>query len=758
MRKRRYLATTLALSILAPGSPGVACSIPPPEPAYWYRTHPDFPLQEFVGGRLGIVRPTWDPSYLVVAYRAWNGLSIDRAQRDELLELWARKDGHVAVGKEAPPEGNSAVTQWYAARRETGFAARSVAGYRLLRSYASFANCLDDAFVTASATLRARAKRYGSDSTTVRQWVVAQDQVFDNCGGDPFHGYPQSRPAPLAEPIDALAAADREYQIASALFYSGRFEAAEAAFRQISTTADSPWRIIARHLVARCFIRKATLRSEGVDREALRAAHDELRDILSDSALHDVHPASRRLLEFVLYRLEPERHCEEVRARITHQAPVPTLAGDVADVGRCATSPPRDDLAMWLQALPSIRNAGAEERRRLVSSSLDRWRQQKGVHWLVAALLSANADEPRLDEVLEGGREFDAPASALPTVSYNLARLEIAQADRPSARRRLDGLLAMGEDALGRASYNLARSLRFQAADDLDDLLRHAALRPAGWVDPDFSDDAVATSKRDDAWRLDPKTAEVLSWLPLSLQVEALRGDALPVPVRIQLAGAAWVKAVALGRDEIASAIAERLIVLEPGAQSLLARYLHAADAAARSREALMILSRNTYPPVVRPLGSLVGNVAPAPAKELRWADGWYSRRSWSCGVGHLRCHCEPSSSCSGCEVWPWNDVEQGFPAFLTADDRAESRREWEELKAVGSGPEFLCTRAIAWAREHPGDARVPEVLHRAVTASRWACEGDRVGTVARRAFRILHAQYAGTSWARQTKYWYRGR
>src|ERR1041385_6410196 len=31
--------------------------------------HPDFPLEKFAAGKLGVVNPTWARSYLVVAYR-----------------------------------------------------------------------------------------------------------------------------------------------------------------------------------------------------------------------------------------------------------------------------------------------------------------------------------------------------------------------------------------------------------------------------------------------------------------------------------------------------------------------------------------------------------------------------------------------------------------------------------------------------------------------------------------------------------------
>ena len=65
-----------------------------------YSKHPDFPLESFAAGKLGVVDPKWARSYLVAAYRnlAGNGLSESEAKAiksvwdDRLNNSWDSND------------------------------------------------------------------------------------------------------------------------------------------------------------------------------------------------------------------------------------------------------------------------------------------------------------------------------------------------------------------------------------------------------------------------------------------------------------------------------------------------------------------------------------------------------------------------------------------------------------------------------------------------------------------------------------------
>src|SRR3954471_20847547 len=53
-----------------------------------FTKHPDFPLAQFAGGKLGVVQPSWARSYLVVAYRALSANPLSDRETKDMTELW----------------------------------------------------------------------------------------------------------------------------------------------------------------------------------------------------------------------------------------------------------------------------------------------------------------------------------------------------------------------------------------------------------------------------------------------------------------------------------------------------------------------------------------------------------------------------------------------------------------------------------------------------------------------------------------------
>src|SRR5262252_10928979 len=56
--------------------------------AFTYTVHPDFPLERFAAGDLGVLQPTYARSYLAVAYRYLIGTGFDAAEQKALIALW----------------------------------------------------------------------------------------------------------------------------------------------------------------------------------------------------------------------------------------------------------------------------------------------------------------------------------------------------------------------------------------------------------------------------------------------------------------------------------------------------------------------------------------------------------------------------------------------------------------------------------------------------------------------------------------------
>src|SRR5689334_10622077 len=222
MRLYSIVAVVLTVVLLAASS-AFACGPFELEAVFVHTVHPDFPLARFASGRIGMVQPTYARSYLYVAYRYLEGAPFTPDEQKALTELW--KD-RLETGWS--PGDEEWVKSWLEARKKV--VATEPAPISVYRSrekpneYETFLNCQKDSFDTAIATLGERIAKYGADTAAVKTWVEGQDQVFSNCAGG------SSIPAELGPDADALARADRAYQIASANFYATNFDEARKRF------------------------------------------------------------------------------------------------------------------------------------------------------------------------------------------------------------------------------------------------------------------------------------------------------------------------------------------------------------------------------------------------------------------------------------------------------------------------------------------------------------------------------------------------
>ena len=95
-------------------------------------------------------------------------------------------------------------------------------------------------------------------------------------------------------------------------------------------------------------------------------------------------------------------------------------------------------------------------------------------------------------------------------------------------------------------------------------------------------------------------------------------------------------------------------------------------------------------------------------------------------------------------------------PEFLKPA-QAEAGREVAALHSLGTAPNYLAQAVINWATKNPTDRRAAEALHLAVKSTRFGCTDKDTGKWSKAAFDLLHRKYPNTSWAKETKYWFKG-
>ncbi|HLY39539.1 MAG TPA: hypothetical protein VKU61_15950 [Candidatus Binatia bacterium] len=700
------LVTVLLLRGIASVPPATACGLYLPSTTFTQMTEPDAAVDRFLAGTLGILKPTMRPVFLYAAYRELAGPPLDDDERRVLTQ--------VVSGSLPLTDGNREVFRW------------------LPNAYGSYGNCLVDAYRTAERTRADRVARFGSDSREVKEWDYGQDLVFANCDRG------RSIPPDAPPDIDPLIRADREYQIAAAYFYSGDFDAARERFVRIAGDAASPWSPIAPYLAARALTRKGTLVNEDdeIDRAALAEAETMVRSVLADESRAFIHPAARRLLGFVLFRLRPEERSRELAAALVRRHAADTLANDIVDYLRLPRDGNDDDLSVWLHVLGDETGDGARVAR-------ERWEKTGALTWLIAALARVEPDDPTVPTLLAAAADVPLASPAYLSVSFYRLRLLADCGRQVEARRGLDTLLSRSSEPLPESSRNLFLMLRAEVSTDVRDFLAHAARMP---VSVEYADSS--------AWPRDPlfddDTAFVLNTrLPLATLSVAAQGDVLPENLRRDVALVTWVRSVLLGDDASADIATGILAELAPRWRNDLEAYRGASDRDARRFAAAYLLLRL---PVAAPyLEAGVGRM-------IAWDRIDSFRRNWwwqSTEEEPARWYRPGPWAGNGPFRLLGTNLDDGFPRFVSARDRAAARVDVDKILAVGNAPNFLARAVLPWAREHPDDPRVPEALHLVVRATRYGNGDDETGALSRQAFRLLHDRYPDGEWSHRTPYWF---
>src|ERR1041385_4716527 len=276
-----------------------------------FTRHPDFPLEQFANGKLGVVSPTWARSYLVVAYRNLSGAPLSQTEAKDIGNLWDER-----LNLSYDESSGAWARKWNEARAKVpGTQPVHFDAYRNREKpngYETFLNCQQDALKNAEALLNARIAKFGADSPQVHDWRSAQDAVFLNC----HEG--RLIPQPAAADAEQLIRADRAYQIAAANFYATNYDEASQQFDAIAKDKNSPYRIIAPYLAARAMLRKGSFAEKPEDKNAaLGDAENRLSAILKDNSLAQAHEIAARLLNLAKLRLHPETKLHDLAETIS---------------------------------------------------------------------------------------------------------------------------------------------------------------------------------------------------------------------------------------------------------------------------------------------------------------------------------------------------------------------------------------------------------------------------------------------------------
>jgi hypothetical protein len=484
----------LAIPVELPG-----CGPFLPEALFYLKGAPETPA-EFARGQLGIVQPTYERLYQVIAYRYLSGVGLNDAEQRAVLP-----SSQPVMDWPAP---TITPNPWLTARNKVpGIQPLpELKPYRQVKRegyFDTYLNCNDDAFVTAASTL-ARVQRTGAAA----EWIAAQDIVFADC----------SQGAAIPEPAaDPRLAADRAYQIASAKFYSEQYDAARQDFQAIAADTSSPWHDVAPYLAARCLIRAGKLAD----------AETALESIAADPALARWHASADRLLGYVRVRLHPIQRMHELAMALVRPDSEATIGQDLIDYrilfDKDVEPRPNDDFTDWILSFQAY-GRGA----------LEQWRARHTLPWLIAALQSAHPGDSTLPELLAAAREVKPDSPGFVTVSYHMVRLLPPDEARAKAGDLLAGRMPL-------SARNQFRARRLELAQNFDEFLEFAPRRPVAELTYAV---APVGATRD---FLDQDSTLVLNRdIPLALLKQAATSALLPDSARERLKDVVWVRTLLL--------------------------------------------------------------------------------------------------------------------------------------------------------------------------------------------------------------------
>ena len=693
---------------------------------YSWTAHPIYPVKAYTQGKLGIVKPTFDSQYLVIAYRYFAGKSLSAHESDEANEMiehrLAREDtGCSAVNMNEWIEARKSVLGGPDPSIETS---ANTAG----DSPSTICNIQTNAFVTAAKTLHGLVTKFGAKSDAVKEWIAAQDMVFANSGGTK-----PSIPKPLTAG-DKILAQHRAYQIAAANFYAMNFDQASALFSQIGQEADSPWSHIAKYLAMRCLVRQASLKADPFDENMMKQVKPKLDALLKDKSMVDLHDDLVDLADFVNNKVQAsdlsfakqrEHHlAAAVMVNITdrnlleYTDAFDRFSGAVDSDGARADKKPTllngvDDITDWIDTYQAPRGISN-------SRALTRWTATKSMPWLIAALSKAGAADKEAQQLIDEALKVPASSHAYSTVVYEAARLLTEKKQYDQARSCVDKLLAQKD--LDRSSHNLLQELRLRLARNVDEFARDSMAKSVG-SGGDYD------SANDDESKVKPSLMTLTENMydqniPLTVLKAACQSKNYDAETRKTLTKMAFVRSILIENDAVARAVATDLMNSDKPNAQLYKSYLQASTPAEKKFAAAFVLLRDE-------------GATPA----FNRGNGWW----WNSTPTT-----PPDSEAGDPDPPGWNSA-----LFLSAADRAAAGSELRKLTKVSAAPAYLGAITVAWSKSHPQDPRVPEALHMTVRCTRFGEEDTLCHKLSKEAFMILHHQYAKNKWTAETPYYY---
>ncbi len=785
-RIKKLVALSLITTVLSGVSvkPANACIAELDSAVIISGIHPDHPLKFFAGGNIGIVQPGWAKSYLCVVYRYLTNKPLSKTEQDSVVKLWHDRLTDDWTYWNDRPDPIEAFVKLRANALGHNASKDMDKYYRPADTFSSEKGVNKDAFTLANKTLNALIKQFGAKSSVVKDWIGAQDLVFAIVGDK------VKVPAELPKSAPSTLKKHRAYQIASATLYLPDYKKAGSLFKEISLDSTSPFQQVAHYLVLRCKERHLQK-----DKDTTIEEWNEATATLTKAAANAKTAREREdilnLLRPLIYAGRPQDDVILQLAEGITGGTTQRFGGDIGDLtflmdisgsyldnygphkptettAETATrSAASQDLIDWISATQKrddysfyesddteekAANKASKARAEQAKKALDTWREKKTLPWLVTAITYNGLRSQENHDLYDAANKVLPNSPAYLTCRFYIIDALLAKKKKDEAKRLLSGVLA--SKSLPPTSYNLFTSQMAATTTSASEFLKYAIVKPGENVSTTASVSreilhfATLNSFHNEPPTYDEGIAEDLNrYAPLSVWMSLATNKSLDPRFRAVISRAAWLRALLLNKPQIAAQLEPEVAATNPSLARPLARYRSAQPGAARNFAlASLVLHNYGLSPYMQGGAERHG----LPINEFDWYQDNFWQPFEQQEAENLEERANPYFGSTGDPSFRKKMTEYLTPGLkerLSANQKKTAEAERKII--LNNHPSSVFGKAVlTWARLHPGDKEVPELLYKVVKLPKWSGTSSPGTQYSREAYLLLHSRYEGSSWA----------
>lgn len=751
---------------------------------------PDFPLNGFVNGELGVISPKYRISYLIIAYRYLSNHPLSHEEQHHVLRALGhffnfnfgdydfRVDANRANSNiwheedeaEFNEMDNEANYWWEQVNSTVADRANNMINYNFsakipFSRYQLASRRLNVIKREANIIYRSAEQK----EAYLKAWFDAQDLLF----GDHFDAN-KSRIAIEAIPkvTNPILKADRDYMLAVSYFNStdekDLLEAAQL-LKVLGKNTQYPWHEWAAYLNYRALTRIAC-------QEFSSEMPTEAQTTLLTEALAGMQELTKNSLDPKLQSAAAD-YSTIIKGRLNRKNTVIDLINQMntyitnlnfanmifytslsewsydspikaKDLRGSITKAEDSELLFWFIHYTS---KASEEN---FTTAYWQWHKTpNNLAWLLVALNNikyANAAQQK--ELFQAAEQVKATHPGFYSIRYALVKA-IGVTDSLS-KKSIAHRQALIDETLSHLKPNehFSTQMSFYRAGiplvaNSEELLSYGFFIPSKAMIAIYDQ----TFPSNDPYYSPIEFSEALNQLPLSVLVKILNSKKLPSTPQKELYASVWARAMFLGQYAIADRIAKKTAQLNPALTTLINKSLKSKSADQRLK---ILVSALLYFPELSPVINFQNTWAPEIRYHLevfygikaRAIENQYSRSYW-CAKGAINRKLYFGSPKSQFKPGPWLRL-------LNKAQQKELAAEQAQFNALPDGATWLADKTNYLAKKNLKDPENAELLALAINTTRVLGCYYSNNTVAK-TFATLKRHYPNTDAATRTKYYF---